>query len=39
MKSNAMLIIAKVQYHEGHCNSILRENNRAAVEWIDYNGE
>jgi hypothetical protein len=31
--------IRHIQYHVGHCNSILRENNREAVEWLDYYGE
>lgn len=31
--------IRHIQYHIGHCNSILRENKREAVDWIDYYGE
>lgn len=31
--------IRHIQYHIGHCNSILRENNREAVDWLDYFGE
>lgn len=31
--------IRHIQYHVGHCNSILRENNKVAVEWLDYYGE
>lgn len=31
--------IRHLQYHVGHCNSILRENNREAVDWMDYYGE
>lgn len=31
--------VRHIQYHVGHCNSILRENYRDAVEWIDYFGE
>lgn len=31
--------IRHIQYHVGHCNSILRENNVQAVEWLDYFGE
>lgn len=31
--------IRRIQYHVGHCNSILRENRREAVEWLDYYGE
>ena len=31
--------VRHIQYHVGHCNSILRENNREAVDWIDYYGE
>lgn len=30
--------IRHMQYHVGHCNSILRENNKEAVDWIDYLG-
>ena len=30
--------IRHIQYHVGHCNCILRENNVKAVEWIDYLG-
>jgi hypothetical protein len=28
--------IRHIQYHIGHCNSILRERNAPAVDWIDY---
>ncbi|MDP4143568.1 MAG: DinB family protein [Bacillota bacterium] len=31
--------IRHIQYHVGHCNSILRDKGREAVEWIDYFGE
>ena len=31
--------VRHIQYHVGHCNSILRENAREAVAWIDYYGE
>lgn len=31
--------IRHIQYHVGHCNSILRENNREAVDWLEYYGE
>lgn len=31
--------VRHIQYHVGHCNSILRENNREAVEWLDYYGK
>ena len=31
--------VRHLQYHVGHCNSILRENNREPVEWLDYYGE
>jgi len=31
--------IRHMQYHVGHCNSILRENHREAVDWLDYYGE
>lgn len=34
-----LMQIRHLQYHVGHCNSILRENNREAVEWLDYYGE
>lgn len=30
--------IRHIQYHVSHCNSILRENDREAVDWIDYYG-
>ncbi|HEX3046116.1 MAG TPA: DinB family protein [Bacillota bacterium] len=28
--------IRHIQYHVGHCNSILRDRNIPAVDWIDY---
>lgn len=28
--------IRHIQYHVGHCNSILRERGLKAVDWIDY---
>lgn len=31
--------VRHIQYHVGHCNSILRENGREAVAWLDYYGE
>lgn len=31
--------IRHIQYHIGHCNSILRERGLKAVDWIDYFGE
>ena len=31
--------IRHIQYHVGHCNSILRERGLKAVDWIDYFGE
>ncbi|WBW95920.1 DinB family protein [Oceanirhabdus sp. W0125-5] len=31
--------VRHIQYHVGYCNSILKENNREVVEWIDYYGE
>ena len=31
--------IRHIQYHVGHCNSILRGLGHEAVEWIDYFGE
>ena len=31
--------IRHLQYHVGHCNSILRENNAPAAEWLDYLGD
>lgn len=30
--------IRHVQYHVGHCDSILRDRNYKAVEWVDYFG-
>jgi hypothetical protein len=34
-----MMQIRHIQYHVGHCNSILREQRRPAVAWIDFLGE
>lgn len=31
--------IRHIQYHVGHCNSILRERGLKAVDWVDYFGE
>jgi len=31
--------IRHIQYHVGHCNSIFRERELKAVDWIDYFGE
>jgi hypothetical protein len=31
--------IRHLQYHVGHCNSILREHNEQAEDWLDYFGE
>lgn len=31
--------IRHIQYHVGHCDSILREYGYKAVEWVDYFGE
>jgi hypothetical protein len=31
--------IRHLQYHVGHCNSILRENDAPAAEWLDHPGE
>jgi hypothetical protein len=31
--------VRHIRYHVGHCNSILRENNQEAVDWLDYYGE
>ncbi len=31
--------IRHIQYHIGHCNSILRERGLKAVDWIDYFGD
>jgi hypothetical protein len=31
--------IRHIQYHVGHCNSILRERSLEAVDWLDYFGE
>jgi hypothetical protein len=28
--------IRHIQYHIGHCNAILRQNNYKAVDWIGY---
>lgn len=33
------MIMRHIQYHVGHCDSILRDKGREAVEWIDYFGE
>jgi hypothetical protein len=33
-----LMQIRHLQYHCGHCNSILRENGEKAVEWLEYNG-
>lgn len=35
----ALMQIRHIQYHVGHCNSILREQNKEAVEWLDLFGE
>ena len=40
--SNMDIVIGQIrhiQYHVGHCNSILRERGLKAVEWIDYYGD
>ena len=31
--------IRHIQYHVGHCNSILRDRGRKAVDWVEYFGE
>lgn len=31
-----LMQIRHLQYHIGHCNSILRSNNIKPVEWLDY---
>ncbi|MCX7711420.1 MAG: DinB family protein [Clostridia bacterium] len=31
--------IRHMQYHAGHCNSILRDKGREAVAWVDYLAE
>ncbi len=33
------MLIRHMQYHTGHCDSILRESGFEAVEWLDYFGE
>jgi len=30
-----LMQIRHLQYHVGHCNSILRERGAEAVDWID----
>lgn len=40
--SNMDVVIGQmrhIQYHIGHCNSILRERGLKAVDWIEYYGE
>ncbi len=32
------MLTRHVQYHVGHCDSILRDRNYEAVEWVDYFG-
>lgn len=32
------MLTRHVQYHVGHCDSILRDRNCKAVEWVDYFG-
>lgn len=32
------MLTRHVQYHVGHCDSILRDRNYKAVEWVDYFG-
>lgn len=34
-----LMQIRHIQYHVGHCNSILRGKGLKAVQWIDYMGE
>jgi uncharacterized damage-inducible protein DinB len=33
------MLLRHIQYHTGHCDSILRESGFEAVEWLDYFGE
>ncbi len=40
--TNADVLIGQVrhiQYHVGHCDSILREHGEQTPEWVDYLGE
>ncbi len=34
-----LMQIRHIQYHVGHCNSILRDRGYRAVDWIEYCGE
>ena len=31
-----LMLMRHIQYHTGHCDSILREDGFEAVEWLDY---
>lgn len=33
-----MMLTRHIQYHVGHCDSILRDRGYEAVEWVDYFG-
>lgn len=33
------MLIRHMQYHTGHCDSILREDGFEAVEWLEYFGD
>lgn len=33
------MLVRHMQYHTGHCDSILRENGFEAAEWLDYFGD
>jgi hypothetical protein len=34
-----LMQIRHIQYHVGHCNSILRDRGYRAVDWIEYCGD
>lgn len=34
-----LMQVRHIQYHVGHRNSILRDKNREAVDWLDYYGD
>jgi uncharacterized damage-inducible protein DinB len=34
-----LMLMRHIQYHTGHCDSILREDGFEAVEWLDYFGD
>ncbi|NLK86242.1 MAG: DinB family protein [Clostridiaceae bacterium] len=33
------MLVRHMQYHTGHCDSILRESGFEPVEWVDYFGD